>query len=317
MVMMGGGRLWIRGSPVLPSSRPLLVVGGAQKSASTSLAQWMGQHSSVVMGKKECLDFEGARAATRAGALARRSEELSREGKILGIKRPEVFHNPHLLLRVVSAFPRCQIVVILRDPVARTLSALAHYRKLGVIPRSWSLDDVLREWRRSQDATPAGQIVQYSLYAENLARLLTIASDPCVVYQDDLLANPEGFARSAFGRLGLAPEELGHVPRANIGSSRQELPSRLAATIGKVAYRWDPLERIILRRSLVCRCAAKLLLHVGRAAPGRTDSSLDRLDIVSRAELWKIFAPDIAEVEALLGRAPPGSWSTGPYRATP
>jgi hypothetical protein len=76
-----------------------------------------------------------------------------------------------------------------------------------------------------------------------------------------------------------------------------------------LSYRWDPLERVLVRRSTPSRAAGKLVSLAGRPfRPTRSSASGTEDDDEVLNRLRNLFVPDLERVSDLLGRPVPGTW---------
>lgn len=87
--------------------------------------------------------FEGASASQRVGEVA-----------------PTYFHDGVARERLCGAFPRCVVVVMLREPIERLTSLYHHLRRTGRIPEGMALESAL-------DREPL--LVETSRYATHVA----------------------------------------------------------------------------------------------------------------------------------------------------
>src|SRR5690554_2445378 len=102
---------------------PNLLMLGAQKSASTYLGKWIGNHSEVYMKSKEDISFEDPEYVNFEISNLKRETDK----KYYGIRRPDYFGNIIYQERVHKWLPDARIIIVLRNPVYRAFSAFFHY----------------------------------------------------------------------------------------------------------------------------------------------------------------------------------------------
>jgi hypothetical protein len=280
---------------------PVLVVAGAQKSASTSVAAWLASSTRVAqLGGLECLAFEGRQHVRRTRTLQRQVASCTARHLLPILKRPEILHVPVLRARMVAAFPDATALVILRHPVDRSISAWHHYRRMGVINPDVKLRDCVKQWRESGNLSPAGQIIGFSRYATALARLAgTVNTFP--TFHDDVVEAPrEAFSPvlEQFMTPGSLPATLPELNRVEPGDASSSYRPRIA---GRLSYRWNGHDGVLQRRNVLSRAGA---LAVGR---WRTD---DRavVDQSDRLAAREATIDDLDVLEEVIGRRVPPGW---------
>lgn len=106
---------------------------GVQKSASTTLQHWLQKHPSLFLldGEKACFetpDFE------RNQVKYPLDFSKAEKNALLGIKRPKILHDATALYRLKMHAPEIKVIIILRDPVDRFISAYFHLMRYSQIP---------------------------------------------------------------------------------------------------------------------------------------------------------------------------------------
>lgn len=167
---------------------PDVVVIGAPKAGTTSLAQWLSAHPDVRMSATKELEFFD-RNFDRGLAWYRDQLPRAGPGIVVGEATPTYLGHPSAPARAADVLPAGRYVAILREPVSRAWSNYWFFCQLGVEGRSW--DAALRAERRrpgSVDYLARGR------YAEQLARWDAVvdADRLLVLLFDDLVADPAG-----------------------------------------------------------------------------------------------------------------------------
>lgn len=201
----------------------VVVVIGAQKAATSTLAALLDTHSQVAFTPGEFHDFavfdDAAKSADRLATLF---AELP-PAQLRGFKCASYLGQPVVAARLRRALPDGDVVVILRDPVQRAVSAWYWYVRTGYVP--------IRDHERGIRALLAGdvdaeqwphaaEVLQWGKYGEHLAAWYEeFPRERVHVLREDIVRTPRESPDLARLQetLGLAPEPLGPVPRANEG----------------------------------------------------------------------------------------------------
>ncbi len=283
-----------------------LIISGAQKSASTSVAQWLGGSPGLSAQPRETVAFEG-RAHTRRTARLRAEAAAARaDGRLLVVKRPEILHNEVVRTRAGAAFPGAVVVTVLRHPVDRAASAWWHYRRMGVLDPGLRLADCVTAWRRDGGATPAGQVVAYSRYAGPVADLSRRFDRPLCFFHHEVTTEPGRTFAPLFDRLGVAPPADPVLPALNSKEAGLQ-GTRHSRLSGRLTYRWDPRERHLSPRPLGWQLVA--LARALSLARGRDEGDdAPAVTPEDRAAVAEAVADDLGPLAEALDRPLPAAW---------
>jgi hypothetical protein len=229
------------------------------------------------------------------------------EGLVPVLKRPEIFHNSILRQRASAAFPEAVAIAVLRDPVERSVSAWWHYRRLGVIDPGMRLRDCVSIWERSGNASPAGPIIGYSLYAQAALGLARSFATISVVFSDDVARDPGQAFQPVIEWLEL-DEGATALPRLNtrigVAKKASSLPPRL---VGRLTYRWDAKEQHMTPRAVGWRVAALARMAAPAIERSRPAPEVEVTD-EDRTAVFAAVCADLKLLEQYLVRPVPGSW---------
>lgn len=216
---------------------PTFLCIGAQKCGTTWLARAVQQHPQVSPGKKKELHFFNHEDAYARGLDHYESQfrRLRPATRAVGEFTPNYwwtegtrtsFHLPGVADRVADAYPDLQLIVCLRDPLARAVSAYFHHMRAGRYPPSVPLREAVLRYP---------DIREFGLYATQLEawrRRFPADRFLVLVYEEDIApdpAKPETLRR-VFEHIGVdptfVPGDLA-VPR-NVRSSDFEVRVRHA-----------------------------------------------------------------------------------------
>jgi hypothetical protein len=191
---------------------PTFLCIGAQKCGTTWLASAVAQHPEVGTGRKKELHFFDQREAYarglgwyesqfRTGSATRAIGEFTPNyWRTVGTPTESVFLGS--AERVAAAYPDLRLIVCLRDPVERAISAYFHNIKAGRLSPAVSLVDAVRERPGLRDFGNYGSQLDAWLTHYPLDRFLFL------VYEEDIRpddAKPAALRRT-FEHLGVDPD---------------------------------------------------------------------------------------------------------------
>ncbi|MDP9183395.1 MAG: sulfotransferase [Actinomycetota bacterium] len=264
---------------------PDLVIVGAPKAGTTTLAHWLRNHPGVAVSRKKELEYFD-RYYDRGPSWYLEQLPQDPGDRLVVEATPTYLSEPGVAERVARDLPEARFVAVLREPVARAWSNYSFFRQLGLDRRSWT-----RAIEQSSDAPSAQDPLGYlwrGRYAEQLARWDGLLGPDRLlpILFDDLIADPQGeFDRiCTFAGIGSAPLK----DRESVNTTRRPRSARLQLALAK------PQAGRLRRRLYAWN------------AQGRPVPALDpRDETVLRAR----FAASNDALAERLGRSLPPSWS--------
>jgi hypothetical protein len=197
--------------------------------------------------------------------------------------------------RIHEACPQARIIIMLRDPVVR-----AHSAYLMNLGRDYDRNPTFRqalEKEQTRDKSSwytAWQYVEAGLYAAQVRRYVeTFGREQVLVLLfDDLKENPRKLFAQVAAHIGVDPEGFGTAD-LSAAHNTYKMPRfmtayRIAGALGLRSWLLPPPVRAWFHRF-----------------PLLFDRTKPPLDDQSRQYLQKIYDPDVAELEKLLGRTFP------------
>jgi hypothetical protein len=297
-------------APEAASARLDFAIVGAQRSGSTQLSACLQEHPEIFLCPDEVPYFENPFFPNTAPSALTPVFGGARAGQRRGIHCPSYLCRIEVTDRLHAYAPDARILMVLRDPVARAVSAYYWYVQYGMlplIPAEAGLGRLLDGWS-DPDYLQADEVLGWSVYAPHVERYLArFGPDQVLVLMNDDLDDPEMYPR-LFEFVGVSSE---HVPaprqaRANSGvydprrlrwlRTRQRLAWSWAETN---EYRYRPRRlrkpvRFALNAAVVGIDRVVLARLFGnRAAP---------LSSELQARLRAHFADDVRQLESVLGR---------------
>lgn len=217
------------------SGPPDLVVVGAPKAGTTTLAAWLAAHPQVAMSPTKELQFLDVHHS-RGLDWYRAQLPPAAPGTVVAEATPTYLAHPLAPGRAATDLPGARFVAVLREPVSRAWSQYWFFRMLGVERRSW--------------ATSREEHLALGRYAEQVDRWdAAVGRDRLLLLLfDDLLADAAGLfaqvCRFAGVRDDVAPSSAGAVnptSRPRSGTAQWLLrDSGLGRTrLGRRAFVWN------------------------------------------------------------------------------
>lgn len=258
------------------SGLPDLVVVGAPKAGTTTLAAWLSEHPQVAMSATKELEFLDVHF-DRGLDWYRSQLPAARPGTVVGEATPAYLGHPLAPQRAAASLPATRFVAVLREPVGRAWSQYWFFRMLGVERRSWlaARADHLAVGRY------AGQVARWDA-AVGPDRLLLLLFD-------DLLADPARLFADVCRFAGV----------------RDDVPPATAGAVNPTSRPRSATAQWVLRDSGLGRTRLGRRAFLWNAAGGPPPA----LDEAEAAHLRAGFADDNARLAERLGRPLPASWS--------
>lgn len=215
------------------------VVAGAQRCGTTYLHDLLAAHPQVAMARPARPEPKVFLRPEPGSAAAYRAEFFGHAGDaaVLGEKSTSYLEVPGVPERVTAMLGEPQVVVQLRDPIARAVSNWSFSRDHGVERRP--LEEALRadlgdpqEWDPTTSSVSPYAYVTRGRYVDDLARWLP-RFDVHVQFLEDLLADP-GTIGTLYGWLGVddtVRPDLGDAPVNASSDDERELGEELYAEL--------------------------------------------------------------------------------------
>lgn len=290
-------------------SRLRFAIIGAQKSASTRLQEALRQHPQVFIPGKEQPTFLDGHYSARG--LSELELILSEAGlRISGIKSPDLLASREGPARLSHHSPQASIVVVLRNPVDRAVSAYFHYMRWGMLPEA-DVDAGMQALLAGQP--PEGypralEVLDYGLYARHLSRWLKYfpRSRVHVLFQDHLQDHFQSALDDLVLQLGVEPHRAtAAATRTYNEGAYSPTRRRYLAVVRPLCYRLEDNQKRIAWRS---KTTAKALLGFdSRVLAPLLKGERPSLDGSTAEGLTAFYRRDVRELADLA--ALPDAWS--------
>jgi hypothetical protein len=200
------------GDPASDPPLPTFIIIGAQKSATRWLRVNLGSHPEIFTAPTEVGFFHLPRRYRELGVDWYRSRFDGWAGEpIVGESTPGymmLWNHPHeVAARIAATLPDVRLLAVLRNPVDRANSALAHHMTRERIRPGTRLVDYVREASLADEWMG---VIGGGLYAQSLRPFVErFGSQLLVLLHDDVVAEPLDVFDQACAHVGASS---GHVP---------------------------------------------------------------------------------------------------------
>jgi hypothetical protein len=238
---------------------PYFIGLGAQKAGTTSLYGWLQNHPRVFMPPQKEVQFFTLNY--QAGTLWYRQHfQQAMSYQRCGEITPYYLFHPLAPQRIQQLLPRARLIILLRDPVERTLSQLFHSIRLGLEPldplaaleAEESRLDGAHERLQTGVAHPGHQHHAYVLrsrYEQQLARYEALFGQEqlLLLRSEDMYSNPAVVWKRLMAFLQLQPlNQIPPLPHLNRGGPEVQ---QIAATLrGRLRKALEATYQIMAQR---------------------------------------------------------------------
>ena len=232
------------------------VIIGAQKSASSFVHFCLLDHPEVYIPEKEIPYFENPDYKKKdLTKIILASKEYKKHYKAIGIKRPNYFGKDEVPARIFKNNPNIKLIVVLRNPIERAISAYFHNIKYGFIPvinlnkgllKILNSDEIfLKNYPLSKS------ILEYGLYGKHLKKYLKFfeRNQLKIILQEELIDNPIEKINSIYSFLNLKEHSSKNIDLQPAKVKYNYLYLRLSTLRNKFIYSYSQNKTRISKKS--------------------------------------------------------------------
>ncbi|WP_319419137.1 tetratricopeptide repeat protein [Pleurocapsa sp. FMAR1] len=203
---------------------PDFIIIGAGKSGTTSLYRYLGDHQQILLpNKKELRFFDRDFDYGYEWYLAQFPGISDRADLLTGEASPSYFFLPHVAQRIKDLASETKLIVVLRNPVERTISDYYHNQKAE--NKNLNLEQLIDseitwlEQKSEQELSYGGGLLSQSLYYYKLKRWLNIfpRNQFLILKSEDLFTNPSLVMREVLDYLSLPNMQKDDYSKHNTG----------------------------------------------------------------------------------------------------
>jgi hypothetical protein len=284
------------------------LIVGAQKCGTTYLQSCLAQHPAIYMPAGESRIFDDPEYSS--GSVADQFAKIRRQAgrKLAGIKRPTLLERRESAERIHRHCPNAKLIVLLRDPISRAVSAYFHqmyYGFLPIEPIELGLRNILDG--KYHDRFPRShEIIDFGKYEMHLVNYLRFFDrEQLLVLVDkksgNWLADAIG---TTLGFLGVDPTYSSPTLGRRINKGVYSLPRLRFLRLRNLilfSYGGNPVTthwRYGAFGRFINRCFREFDYSILSVL---FDGESPHLSEELRARLYEIYLPEILRLEELLG----------------
>ena len=231
---------------------PDFLIIGAQKSGTSWLANQLGRNPRVFMPRDEIHYFDKAHNFSRGLEWYESHFAAAESGQLIGEKTPDYLwangdgaegHLPDVHRRLHKTLPQARLIIVLRNPVVRALSALTHLIRTRRVAPSHRVDDLLLG--KKHQLIRGHGVVAKGFYYRQLrayAELFDRRQFLILIFEEDIADQPGEGLRRCGDFLGIDPNVVVPSEREGRNASRR---SRLRLLIDFYFPPARPLSRVL------------------------------------------------------------------------
>ncbi|MEM5478104.1 sulfotransferase domain-containing protein [Pacificibacter sp. AS14] len=280
------------------------IILGAQKAATSALQDSLRLHPSVFMPMGESPFFEDPDFASQPWETF---SETAPSGTIKGIKRPDYLCSDQAIERISTALPECKFIVVLREPISRTISSycyMVRHAHLPALPLNVGLAECLRAYEAGENSR-AATVISYSLYGAYLDKWFQAypKENFLVLPQKSVGENLRGALVQCLEHIGVEGDASADIAikagESNVGLYDPKMlkiariGSLLKTRPIKGSYRREP-------RSIPMRAFGSLFSKYAEARALQKQQIRETLSTDLTEKLTHLFDRDLETLEALL-----------------
>lgn len=192
---------------------PTFLILGAQKAGTTWLARRLSQHPDVYVAPHEIHFFDKEQNFYRGRAWYEAHFDEAGDAQVIGEKTPDYLwangagaegHLANVHHNVYSLYPDLKLIVVLRNPVLRAISALNHLICTGRVSPFHNIDELL-VGKKAELVLPHG-VIEKGLYYRQIQAYLELFARKqflFLLFEEDIVARPEWTLAQVCAFLGV------------------------------------------------------------------------------------------------------------------
>lgn len=192
---------------------PTFLIIGAQKAGTSWLAERLGQHPDVYMAEKEIHYFDKDFNFKKGIAWYKMHFSGVRGEKAVGEKTPDYLwangrgvegHLPEVHQNIYRTLPDVKLIIVLRNPVERAISAVNHIIRSGRISPMYSINDLLTGNKRH--LVEGHGVIEYGMYYHQIQAYLEYFQRSQIlilIFEEDIVLDPSKGLKKVCDFLGI------------------------------------------------------------------------------------------------------------------
>ncbi|WKN32531.1 sulfotransferase domain-containing protein [Porifericola rhodea] len=285
------------------------VIGG-QKSGSTYIQSILAAHPQVFMPEGEIPYFEDPDYLE--GGVQKLNELFKNQNSDLvwGIKRPNLLGSSQYASRLANEIGKAKLIVILRNPVVRLVSAYYHYMKDGFLPPlefSKGIEKILNKDKSEYGRSP--EVLEFGLYYKHLQEYFKYFSKDqiLILLYDDLKNDKFKIIKKVYQFIGVDDSfnpnsVINKTPQKVIYSIKRQSFVRIANNL-KYNYNSDRTRCHYKDQSFVEGVTCKLIKGIDKVILSNLfKNEKPKLNNQIHQKLYDYYKADIENLEKLINK---------------
>ncbi len=232
--------------------KPDFIIIGAQKSASTFIHNCIAEHPDAFMLDGEIPIFESPDFENSSLKIFYKSFSKRKE-RVVGFKRPNYLGKSEVPERINKHLPNAKLIVILRNPVDRAISACYHNINYGFLPIE-DPNELLRKIFSNKEIKGyprANEIIEFGLYHKYLQMYHNFfeSGKLLIIKHDDIKQDPINEIKKIYNYLEIdsefIPKNLKSKPQAVVYNLRRLKFLRLR---NRIIYKYNSKKTRLTKR---------------------------------------------------------------------
>ena len=195
---------------------PTFLIIGAQKAGTSWLADMLSQHPEVFMVPYEIHYFDKDFNFSKGIEWYKAHFSGVKDEKAIGEKTPDYLwangrgvegHLPDVHKNIYKTLPDAKLIVILRNPVERAISAINHIIASGRISPFHSIDDLLLG--KKHYLISGHGVIEYGMYYQQIVAYLEYFKREqllILIFEEDVIKNQSSSLRKVCDFVGVEPD---------------------------------------------------------------------------------------------------------------
>lgn len=285
-------------------------VVGTQKAGSTFILKNLKDHPQIYMPDGEVPYFENPDFFGEQ-KLDFYFKKKSYTLELLGIKRPNYFEKKEVPARLFANNSKIKLIVFLRNPVERAISAYFHGMKMGflpILPINEGLSKILEGDEGFQKTYPyCKELINHGYYSQHLQKYLKYFKKENIYigFMEEIKNKPLETIQNLYNFLGVdkdfVPAYLNEKPMASIYSSVR-LKYRQLITFLTFSYS-DDKKRMHKKSGVLFYILRKLLFGIDRLIlQNMLVEKKPKINDFLKEKMLNIYLFDIKNLETILNK---------------
>jgi hypothetical protein len=296
---------------------------GAEKAGTTFIDNLISNNPNIIIPNEEIKYFEDPDFKILPSNYIDLLFEKSNKGKIYGIKRPLYLGLPECPERIFNHSPNSRLIICLRNPIERAISAYYHYVRLNLLPLD-SLNIGFKKilngkYKETKYNKVANSIIDFGLYHSCISRYLKYFNKKqfFFILLEDIKKNPEIIEKKLIKFLGAEPIKLYNnrlykyiqSKKSNQGVySKKRLKFyrfyiKRAANFKFEKYDWKFRSKLYKKNGIIPKFFYYSFHIIDKTIfLSLFENKKPKLDYNIKNDLYQLYKKDINNLEGLLGK---------------